>query len=72
MVTFQPAHRATGLSAVLQVAVVQIAPLNVAFSTAPLSAAQWLLCVAMGSVVLWFAELRKWILRLMARRGGSR
>jgi magnesium-transporting ATPase (P-type) len=63
---------AVTLSAVLQVAVVQIAPLNVAFGTAPLSAAQWLLCVAMGSVVLWFAELRKWILRLMARRGGSR
>jgi magnesium-transporting ATPase (P-type) len=63
---------AVTLSVVLQVAVVEIAPLNVAFRTAPLSAAQWLLCVAMGSVVLWFAELRKWILRLMARRAQSK
>jgi Ca2+-transporting ATPase len=62
---------AVALSAVLQVAVVQIAPLNVAFGTAPLSAAQWLLCVAMASVVLWFAEARKWALRLMADRDPS-
>jgi Ca2+-transporting ATPase len=50
---------AVALSVLLQVAVVHLHPLNVAFGTMPLSAEQWLLCVAMGSVVLWFAELRK-------------
>jgi hypothetical protein len=48
------------------VAVVHLEPLNVAFGTTPLSPGQWLLCVGMGSVVLWFAELRKWVLRLRA------
>jgi magnesium-transporting ATPase (P-type) len=50
---------ATGLSASLQVAVVHVEFLNVAFGTVPLTPAQWGLCVAMGSVVLWFSELRK-------------
>ncbi|KAF2857048.1 calcium ATPase [Piedraia hortae CBS 480.64] len=51
------------VSALLQVAVVHLAPLNIAFDTSALSLGQWLLCLAMGSVVLWFAELRKWALR---------
>ena len=55
---------AVALSVLLQVAVVHLKPLNVAFGTTPLAAEQWLLCVSMGSVVLWFAELRKWGLRL--------
>ena len=54
---------AVALSATLQVAVVHLAPMNVAFGTSPLSFEQWLLCLAMGSAVLWFAELRKWTLR---------
>jgi magnesium-transporting ATPase (P-type) len=54
---------AVALSAALQVAVVHLAPLNIAFGTTPLSFSQWLLCVAMGSVVFWFAEVRKWTLR---------
>jgi magnesium-transporting ATPase (P-type) len=54
---------AVGLSLLLQVAVVQVDVLNVAFSTAPLSAQQWVVCVAMASSVLWFSELRKWIFR---------
>jgi potassium/sodium efflux P-type ATPase len=58
---------AVALSILLQVAVVQLRPLNIAFQTVPLSAEQWLLCVAMSSGVLWFAELRKWTLRLRAR-----
>ena len=33
--------------------------LNLAFGTVPLSAGEWLACVAMASVVLWFSELRK-------------
>jgi Ca2+-transporting ATPase len=47
------------LSLLLQVAVVHAGFLNVAFGTVPLDAGQWLSCVAMASVVLWFGELRK-------------
>jgi magnesium-transporting ATPase (P-type) len=54
---------AVALSAALQVAVVHLAPFNIAFGTTPLTAAQWLVCLSMGSVVLWFAEIRKWWLR---------
>lgn len=54
------------LSIGLQVAVVHIDFLNVAFGTSPLSGTQWLTCAAMSSIVLWFSELRKWASR--ARR----
>jgi magnesium-transporting ATPase (P-type) len=54
---------AVGLSLLLQVAVVHLGVLNVAFSTAPLSAQQWAVCVAMASSVLWLSELRKWVFR---------
>jgi len=54
------------LSAVLQVAVVHLAFLNQAFGTAPLSLAQWGVCIAMASGVLWFSELRKWVIRALA------
>jgi magnesium-transporting ATPase (P-type) len=57
------------LSAVLQVAVVHLEFLNQAFGTAPLSLAQWGVCIAMASGVLWFSELRKWMLRAFRRRG---
>jgi magnesium-transporting ATPase (P-type) len=57
------------LSAVLQVAVVHLGFLNRAFGTAPLSLAQWGVCVAMASGVLWFSELRKWLLRAFDRLG---
>ena len=59
---------AIALSFLLQVAVVNLGPLNVAFGTVPLPLEQWLVCVAMGSSVLWFGEIRKWVLRLWARR----
>ncbi len=49
------------LSALLQVAVVHVAWLNVAFGTVPLTLQQWAVCVAMASGVLWFSELRKWL-----------
>ena len=55
------------LSALLQVAVINLGFLNVAFGTVPLSLDQWLVCAAMGSLVLWFSELRK-----LARRAWSR
>jgi P-type Ca2+ transporter type 2C len=54
---------ALALSAVLQVAVVHLEFLNVAFGTVPLSWDQWLVCIAMGSVVLWFSEGRNLIIR---------
>ena len=56
------------LSVLLQVAVVHLPALNVAFGTVPLSAPQWALCVAMASGVLWFGELRKAIVRRRDRR----
>ncbi|MBC7376893.1 MAG: cation-translocating P-type ATPase [Burkholderiaceae bacterium] len=54
------------LSAVLQVAVVHLAFLNKAFGTAALSLEQWGVCIAMASGVLWFSELRKWVIRALA------
>ncbi|OBB91451.1 cation-translocating P-type ATPase [Mycobacterium sp. 852002-30065_SCH5024008] len=54
---------AIGLSALLQVAVVQLPVLNTAFTTTPLSPSQWLVCGAMASTVLWVSEIRKLILR---------
>ena len=45
---------AIALSVVLQVAVVHVPLLNVAFDTVPLTAAQWFFCVLAGSGVLVF------------------
>ena len=59
---------AVALSAALQVAVVNIGFLNIAFGTVPLSLGHWLTCVAMASVVLWYSELRKTLLRISRRR----
>ena len=59
---------AIGLSLALQVAVVHLEVLNVAFGTAPLSAQQWLVCAGMASVVLWSSELRKLVLRARERQ----
>ena len=50
---------AVALSAALQVAVIHIGFLNVAFGTVPLSIDQWLTCLGMASAVLWYSELRK-------------
>ncbi|MEA5116678.1 MAG: cation-translocating P-type ATPase [Propionicimonas sp.] len=54
---------AIGLAVVLQVAVVELPPLQAAFGTASLDAVHWLVCVGMASAVLWFDELRKLVLR---------
>jgi hypothetical protein len=51
------------MSAPLQVALVHAAPLNVGFGTKPVTLDQWVVCLAMGSSVLWAAEARKWFLR---------
>jgi len=51
----------------LPVAVVNLDFLNLAFGTVPLEAEQWMACVAMASVVLWFSELRKLASRAWGR-----
>jgi P-type Ca2+ transporter type 2C len=63
---------AIALSALLHVAVINVPFLNVAFSTVPLTINQWLVCAAMGSVVLWYSELRKvvsrgWVNKVVAQ-----
>jgi magnesium-transporting ATPase (P-type) len=50
---------AIALSVLLQVAVVHLPWLNVAFGTVPLTPQQWAVCVGMASGVLAFTELRK-------------
>ena len=55
------------MSALLQAAVVNLDFLNLAFGTVPLALDQWLLCVAMASVVFWFSELRKQLSRAWGR-----
>ena len=59
---------AVALSASLQVAVIHLPFLNLAFGTVPLSAGQWGVCVAIASGVLWFSEARKLLRRLWTRR----
>jgi potassium/sodium efflux P-type ATPase len=54
---------AIALAIALQVAVVHVGFLNVAFGTVPLAPGQWMACIAMASVVLWFDELRKLAVR---------
>ena len=63
---------AIALAILLQVAVVHVGPLNVAFHTVPLDAGQWLTCAAMASTVLWYDELRKMGTRALRRRTGCR
>jgi hypothetical protein len=52
----------------LQVAVVNLDFLNLAFGTVPLAFDQWMLCAAMASAVLWFSELRKLCSRVLGQR----
>ncbi|MCA0293905.1 MAG: cation-translocating P-type ATPase [Actinobacteria bacterium] len=51
------------VGAVLQVAVVNVPWLQVAFGTVPLELSQWAICVGLASVVLWADELVKLVLR---------
>jgi len=55
---------AVTLSLTLQVAVVHVPFLNVAFGTAPLALDQWLMCAAMASGVLIYSEMRKLVNRM--------
>ncbi len=57
---------ATLLGLVLQVLVVEVPLLQVAFGTTPLTLAQWGICLAMASLILWVEEIRKllaWLVR---------
>jgi Ca2+-transporting ATPase len=55
------------LSLLLHVAVIYAPPLQTAFSTTSLSAADWVVCAVVASSVLWLAEAAKAVRR--ARRG---
>lgn len=59
---------AVALSLVLQVAVVHVGFMNVAFGTVALDLRQWIECFALASTVLWFAELRKVVERVWSAR----
>jgi P-type Ca2+ transporter type 2C len=59
---------AIALSLLLQILVVHVPLLNRAFGTTPLSAADWALCAALASLVLWADELKK----LLGRRVSPR
>jgi P-type Ca2+ transporter type 2C len=48
----------------LQVAVINVPFLNLAFGTVPLALDQWLTCLAMASLVLVYSEARKLVMRL--------
>ena len=56
------------LAVLLQVAVVSLPPLQVAFGTEALDPTHWLVCTGMASIVLWFEELRKFGIRFVERR----
>ncbi len=59
---------AVAVSALLQVAVIHVPFLNLAFGTVPLTADQWLTCLAMASIVLIYSEFRKLVMRWIYRR----
>ena len=59
---------AIGLSIVLQLVVIYVPFLNSAFGTTPLSAFAWLECIGLAAIVLVASELRKAVLRAMAKK----
>ena len=58
---------AIALSVLLQILVVSLPALNVAFDTQPLPAKDWLYCIAIASSVLWADELKKLVLKWRGR-----
>jgi Ca2+-transporting ATPase len=60
---------AVGVTVLLQVAVIYVPFLQLAFSTVSLRASDWLRCLALASSVLWVREASKLLRR---RRGGRR
>ena len=59
---------AVALSALLQVAVVQLPFLNNAFDTTPLGLDEWSICIGLASIVLWADEAKKLVERRLRRR----
>jgi Ca2+-transporting ATPase len=55
------------ISLVFQAAAIYVSVLQHAFSTVGLSAADWLLCAAVASSVLWIRELQKLLVRIQAK-----
>jgi hypothetical protein len=58
---------AIALAVVLQVLVVNVPFLNVAFGMVPMNAESWVACAALASSVLWVEEARKLVVRRRAR-----
>ena len=58
---------AIALSFALQVLVVHVGWFNTAFGTQPMALADWALCIAIASSVLWADELRKLLLHSAGR-----
>jgi magnesium-transporting ATPase (P-type) len=58
---------AIALSALLQIAVVELPFLNDAFGTRPLGLSDWLACIGLASIVLWADELKKLVERRFER-----
>ena len=59
---------AIAVSIVLQLAVIYIPFLNEPFGTVPLSVTEWFECLGLSMVVLIASELRKCVLRFIAKR----
>jgi len=57
---------ALGAVIALQVAVTHVGPFQRLFDTTSISAAQWLICIAVASSVLWLEEARKFVVRRRA------
>jgi P-type Ca2+ transporter type 2C len=57
---------AIGVSVVLQILVIYVPFLQEAFGTVPLSLTDWLICIAVGSTVLWLREIVKVLQRKRA------
>ncbi|MBT1164750.1 cation-translocating P-type ATPase [Bifidobacterium felsineum] len=58
---------AIGLSVALQLVVIYVPFLNGAFGTTPLSPLAWVECIGLAAIVLIASELRKIVLRAMAK-----
>jgi Ca2+-transporting ATPase len=54
---------AVALTFALQLAVIYVPAFNVLFNTAPLSAGDLALCIALSSVVMMLVEVEKWLMR---------
>jgi len=57
--------------ALLQVAVSHLGVMRRLFDTVPISATQWLVCIAIASSVLWVEEIRKLIARIVDSKKGN-